>query len=38
MNGTCEIQGEKKNAYRVFMRKSEAKGALVRPWHRWKKY
>jgi hypothetical protein len=35
MDGTCDIHGEKRNAYRVLAEKSEGKGLLGRHIRRW---
>jgi hypothetical protein len=35
MGRTCRTNGEKRSAYRLLVRKSEGKGPLGRPKHRW---
>jgi hypothetical protein len=35
MDGTCSTNGEKRNAYRLLVRKPEGRRPLGRPRHRW---
>ena len=35
MDGVCDTYGEKRNVYRLLLRKPEGKRLLGRPRHRW---